>query len=125
MRTSIVILSGAVLLVLFPALSGILPAQPLIDPTGAGCNASRHPFLLAQTDYGGEFDLGYCQYDCRLRFGLEPTGAGGIGMGWDNNTNESYQLQQYQGGYVACIDDCQRKFWQEFDKKNREMGKTR
>jgi hypothetical protein len=100
----------------------MLSAQPLIDLTGAGCNASGHPFLLAQTDVGGDFNLSYCQFDCRLRFGHEPTGAGGFG--WDNNTDESYQLQQYQAGYVACLDDCQRKFWQQFDKKTREGGKT-
>ncbi len=89
---------------------------------------SYTPSVLAQTDYGGEFDLNYCQWECRMRYGFEPSGLGG-GGGMQTETeggNGDNELQQHSGTYeqyATCIADCNRKFWQEFDKKTGEIGK--
>jgi len=127
-----IILTTAILFALSTALSGVVAAQPPVNPVGAGCKATL-PFLLAQSDYGGEFDLNYCQWECRMRYGLEPTGSGmgGGGGGMHSDTedrNGAYELQQsssiYQQ-YANCIADCNRKFWEEFDKKTGGTGKKR
>jgi hypothetical protein len=118
MKSLVAILTLAISLMLFPVLSYTSSVQPLQSPVVAGCDVTRYPFLLAQTDYGGEFDLNYCQYECRMRYGLEPTG--GAAFSQTEDADEAYQLHQgspvyYQ--YAACIADCQRKFWQEFERK--------
>jgi len=124
------ILAMAVFFALLLALCGAVSAQPPINPADVGCKGMR-PFMLAQSDYGGEFDLNYCQWECRMRFGLEPSGTGGGGGGMQSeseNTSQGNELQQSSPNYnqyAACIADCNRKFWQEFDKKTRELGKTR
>ena len=110
------------------ALSGIVAAQPPINSAGVGCRTTL-PFLLAQSDYGGDFDLSYCQWECRMRFGFEPTGNGG-GGGLQSETedgNGAYETHQSSGTYnqyAACIADCQRKFWADFDKTTGNIGKT-
>ncbi len=124
------ILAIAVLFSLLSVLSGVVSAQPPINPADVGCKGIR-PFMLAQSDYGGEFDLNYCQWECRMRFGLEPTGRGGGGGGMQSESQDSdkgYDLQQSSPNYnqyAACIADCNRKFWQEFEKNTRGTGKTR
>jgi hypothetical protein len=124
------ILVIAVFFALLPALSVIVSAQPLIYPADAGCKGLR-PVMLAQTDYGGPFDLNYCQWECRMRFGLEPTGTGVGGGGMHSeyeDNNERNELQQSSpifNQYSACIANCNRTFWQEFEKNTGEIGKTR
>jgi len=130
MKTLTMILTITIFFLLFPALSGIAPAQPAINPADGGCRASTRSFILAQSDYGGEFDLNYCQWECRMRFGYEPTGSG-IGGGMHSDIGDSsgaYGLHQSSGtfnAYAACIADCNRKFWEEFEKKTGQIGKTR
>jgi hypothetical protein len=122
-----VIMIIAVFLALSQALSGIVVAQPPIDPASMGCNA-KLPLLLAQTDYGGEFDLDYCQRECRMRYGLEPTGGGPGPFSDTENSKGAYELHQSSSTYnqyAACIADCNRQFWAEFDKKTQEPGKKR
>lgn len=124
MKTLRLMLTIAVFLALSPVLSGSVTAQPPIIAAGGVCLASPHPFMLAQTDYGGDFDLNYCQWECRMRYGLEPTG-GGIYSDTEDR-NRAYELQQGAPTYLpyaAYIADCQRKFWSEFDKKTGEIGK--
>jgi hypothetical protein len=121
-----VIRTIVVLFALSLALSAVVAAQPPINPAGAGCKA-RLPFLLAQSDYGGDFDLNYCQWECRMRFGLEPTGSGGIGAHSETqDRSEAYELHQSAANYnqyADCIAGCNRKFWDEFDKNTKETGK--
>ncbi len=132
MKTITVILTTAVFLALLPALSGIVTAQPLINSAGGGCNASMHPFVLAQSDSGPNFDLNHCQWECRMRYGLEPTGPGGGGGGGGMNSiiddgNGAYELHQSSATYnqyAACLADCTRQFWTDFDKKTGEIKKT-
>jgi|SRR5208337_1275763 hypothetical protein len=123
------ILAIAVFFALLPALSAMVSAQPVINPADVGCKGLR-PFMLAQSDYGGPFDLNYCQWECRMRFGLEPTGTGGGGGGMQsesedgNKGNELQQSSPTYNQYAACIANCNRTFWQEFEKNTRGTGKT-
>ena len=117
----------AVFFALSQALSGIVVAQPPINPANAGCKA-KLPFLLAQTDYGGEFDLDYCQRECRMRYGFEPNGAAPGKHSETDNDKGAYELHQGSATYnqySACIADCNKKFWEEFDKKTGGTGKKR
>jgi hypothetical protein len=129
MKTLTVILTIAVFSALSLGLSGIVAAQPLINPEGVGCNAAKRMFMLAQSDYGGPFDLNYCQWECRMRFGFEPSGSGGANhQSETEDGNGAYELHQSSGTYnqyAACIADCNRTFWQEFDKNTGETGKKR
>ncbi len=126
MKFSAVLTIHAAFMVLAAVLSGSVSAQPLVSPVHRGANASAQPFILAQTDYGGEFDLNYCQWECRMRYGLEPTGMGGAG-GIHSNTEDgdgAYETHQSSAIYhqhAACIADCNRTFWQQFEKKTRSL----
>jgi hypothetical protein len=73
MKFSTIFLMFAAFVALTVVLSGTVSAQPLVNRAGRGCNASTQPFILAQSDYGGDFDLNYCQQECRMRYG--PLGA--------------------------------------------------
>jgi len=130
MKLLTVVLTGAICVILLPVLSYTSSVAPSGNPVAAGCDATNYPFLLAQSDYGGEFDLNYCQYECRMRYGLDPSGLGGAGgiQSQTEDSNEAYQLHQgstvyYQ--YANCLADCQKKFWQEFERKSGGTGKTR
>jgi hypothetical protein len=120
------ILQIILVIAVFSALSLIVAAQPLINPEGTGCNAAKRTFMLAQSDYGGPFDLSYCQWECRMRFGFEPTGSGGVGRQSETDDgNGAYELHQSSSNYnqyAACIADCNRTFWQEFDKNTGGTG---
>ena len=116
MKLLLVLLTLAISFVLFP-----------VSPYPSSAQSSENP--VGRTDYGGEFDLNYCQYECRMRYGLEPSGMGGPGglQSETGETDEGYQLHQgstiyYQ--YANCLADCQKKFWQEFERKT-GAGKTR
>ncbi len=118
-------LAVALIIAIFCLAAGIVIAQPLVSPTTKGCDALTSPFLLAQSDYGGEFDLNYCQWECRMRYGLEPTGSGAGGGGLQSDQediNREGELQQSSATYnqyAGCIANCTKKFWQEFDRKTR------
>jgi len=65
-----------------------------------------------------------------MRYGLEPSGLGGAGgihseTEDGNGAYETHQSSATYNQYAACIADCNRKFWQEFDKKTNEIGKKR
>ena len=130
MKKLTMILAIAVFFALLLALSGLVSAQPLINPADVGCKGLR-PFMLAQHDFGGPFDLNYCQWECRMRFGLEPSGTGGGGGGMQSESedgNQGSELQQSSptyNQYSACIANCNRTFWQEFEKNTSGLGKTR
>ncbi|HTY23870.1 MAG TPA: hypothetical protein VMC85_12105 [Desulfomonilaceae bacterium] len=130
MKLIMVILTLGISVMMLPVLSYNSSIAPSDNLVAARCDGIKYPFLLAQTDYGGEFDLNYCQYECRMRYGLDPSGLGGAGgiQSQTEDSNEAYQLHQgstvyYQ--YANCLADCQKKFWQEFERKSGGTGKTR
>jgi hypothetical protein len=93
-------------------------AQPVSVFTSPGHVGSCHLFLLAASDGDSAFDLEWCQRECRMRYGLEPTGGGVGGHAhpgdsgdvWTNASEGSYSL------YAACVSECNRRFWSEFEK---------
>ena len=63
-------------------------------------------------------DLPSCQQDCRSRYGIDrytlQFGPGGRGRGGGGGDRGSYYL------YAQCIADCNRQFWNRFDRKMEE-----
>ena len=60
-----------------------------------------------------EQDRALCLRDCREKFGYLPYWGGG-GRGGVNEGN--WRL------YFKCIDDCEKKFWKEWQKEHDELG---
>lgn len=55
------------------------------------------------------FDKQECEHRCRSLYGASPYYRGGRG---------------YQGGYYVlaqCMEDCDRRFWKEYDRKMRDL----
>jgi hypothetical protein len=112
-RTSVimVIVAAASLLIAsgdisssFAQETGSLPAN--------GCSNLK----IVPLQYGDpSTDLPSCQQDCKSRYGVDrytlQFGPGGRGGGGDTG---SYYL------YAQCIADCNRQFWNRFDKKMEE-----
>ena len=59
------------------------------------------------------FDRETCERDCRERYGVEPyrRGTGG--------PRDDYYL------YARCIQDCNSRFWKEYDRRMRELEKEK
>ncbi len=102
-------------LAIFSYGDSFLVAQPLGQLSN---EQNSGPFLgiLVQEN----FDLNWCQRECRIKFGLEPQsdveemfrGVGGFGRGG-----------YYE--YANCIAACNSHFWKEFDRKNKDLEKLR
>ena len=124
MKLLTVVLMLAVFIAVSATISGTVSAHPLVYPMDRGCNTSARPFILAQTDYGGEFDLNYCQYECRMRYGVEPSGTGGaLSNEGGNPENELHQSTPNYVQYAGCIADCKRTFWRQFENKKPWTGR--
>ncbi|HMK33866.1 MAG TPA: hypothetical protein VK463_02280 [Desulfomonilaceae bacterium] len=116
-RTRLILMLASTLALSFIAAQS-LPAEHLWQPITAGCQAQAAPWLFAAEEGGGEVDLNTCQWECRMRYGLEPTGPGG-GQGLEGS-DEAYRTMagpENYSLYTACVTDCNRKFWREFDKR--------
>jgi hypothetical protein len=109
---------GTALLLLFGAfLSTASAASPInfMNPA-VGNIALCSSVRLAQYDDFGNFDRESCEQSCRSRYGVGPIpymeeqqwGGGG-----------SYSPGYYL--YASCIDSCNRQYWQEFDRKMRDL----
>ncbi|MBI4965104.1 MAG: hypothetical protein HY913_17655 [Desulfomonile tiedjei] len=68
-----------------------------------GPSVAQPPVLLAQYGSSGAFDRDSCIQNCRDWIGLYQWGGG---RGYDR----SYL-------YARCIQDCDSRFWNEFDRK--------
>ncbi len=119
MRASGLIISLAALFVLIPAVPGLAPAQPAESLASPHCGVIGSPRLLY---YGDDpADLYTCQRDCREKFGL-----------WTYSDTDA-EPQQPLGGvfsgtyyaYAQCIADCNSAFWKDFDRKSRDLGRSR
>lgn len=69
-------------------------------------------------DYGNRlvqdtFDRETCERDCRERYGVEPYRRGRGGH------RDDYYL------YARCIQDCNSRFWKEYDRRMRELEKEK
>jgi hypothetical protein len=98
--------------------------QPLWATNAASCELFGYSGLLTPQENKTDFDLGHCQWECRMKFGLEPMGPGGGGQslkGFDEQPSANLHSDSYLS-YSDCIADCNRAFWKEFDKKFERGG---
>ena len=58
------------------------------------------------------FDKESCEQDCRSRFGIDLYFGGGGGWG---SRNPGYYA------YAQCIQDCNTRFWKDFDRRTRDL----
>lgn len=61
--------------------------------------------------FPGDFDLGGCEQDCRSKYGVDPYWRGG-------SPSEVWRL------YAICIQDCNRTFWKDYDRRMKDLGTT-
>jgi hypothetical protein len=66
-------------------------------------------FLDPYISFPGDFDLEGCEQDCRSRFGVDPY--------WRGSPSEVWRL------YAICIQDCNRAFWKDYDRRMKDLGK--
>ena len=59
------------------------------------------------------FDRESCERDCQERYGVEPYRRG------RNHQRNDYYL------YARCIQDCNTRFWKEYDRRMRELEKEK
>ena len=92
-------------------LFGTLGAQSSIgferlsDNTSVDVLAEASSIEALETD---DYDLGGCQQECRSRYGIDPYRFGG---------GSSYIWHLY----AICIQECNLKFWKEYDKRIKEL----
>lgn len=89
-----------------PALAGgnIVAAERSLNGLSA-------PVALLDDD----FDLQACEQECRSIFGIDPySELQGFGGGRGGSTGYY--------AYASCIQQCNSKYWKEFDKKMGELG---
>ena len=59
------------------------------------------------------FDRESCERDCQERYGVEP-----YRRGMNRQRNDYYV-------YARCIQDCNTRFWKEYDRRMRELEKDK
>ncbi len=116
------VMAVAAMLVLIPAVPGVTPVQAVNVLAPHGCSGVGL-MRLAQYAYPPDnpADLSSCEQDCRSRFGLdiysdteaEPQFRGGGG-----GTGTYY-------AYAQCIQNCNTAFWKDFDRKSRDLERSR
>lgn len=80
----------------FERLSGGSPVYDLAEASS---------FETLATD---DYDLGGCQQECRSKYGIDPYRFGG-------GSSSIWHL------YAICIQECNLKFWKEYDKRIKEL----
>jgi hypothetical protein len=102
----------------FLLLGGLLYPAPAHSPeempSAAQCGASQISYMgIGQHDQG--LDLESCETNCRSYFGIPPylreQQAGGAASG----SNSRYLI------IAHCMEQCQKRFWKEFDKRMNEL----
>lgn len=97
-------------------LTGILVAVAAVFAVHAW---AIHPESFMSQDnnytlnqYDGNFDKETCEQNCRSLYGVTPYHRRGGGHG--DNRGRYYV-------YAQCIQDCNTKFWKEFDRRTLEL----
>jgi len=93
-------------LLLFAGFVYCLRAESIIGVKG---ESGSYGYRLVQDS----FDRESCERDCRERYGLEPYRRGTGGR------RDDYYL------YARCIQDCETRFWKEYDRRMRELEKEK
>lgn len=115
--------AGTTLLLLFgaflPAAFGGSPIN-LINPAFGGIILCSN-LLLAENNEQGDFDRDSCEQTCRHRYNVSPVPGFGE-QAWERRADN------YWPGYYLlsqCIDDCNRQFWRDFERKMENTKKSR
>ncbi len=80
------------------ALGGFFAAAPAQAP-------------VEMNDFGEGFDLQDCEQYCRSWFNVDPYGAVTPQRGGWGGSGRGYYA------YASCIQECNRKYWKNFDKE--------
>lgn len=112
-RLSLVVaLVTAVVLLILAGFSSLLSGENTESLPATACSEDQ----IETLQWGDpNTDLASCQQDCRTRYGLDPytlhfRGSGGSSTG-------AYYL------YAKCIGDCNRAFWNRFDRETDRLRK--
>jgi hypothetical protein len=103
-RKSLLLLAAAVLAI-SSGLGYHLQAQPVESLLGVGAES-----LSGSVDlYQDSFDRETCERDCREAYG-----------GWPGGSNDPRARL-----YARCIQDCERQFWQDYDRRMRNLEREK
>ncbi len=114
MKVTTLFSSLAVLFTLFIMLAGNAAAQSPKTLIPALCGSVSHETSVTYDDQ--DINLGTCERGCRIRFGYEPTMS---------DPEPGLLVGGPYYAYAQCIADCNRNFWNEFDRKAREIPTER
>jgi hypothetical protein len=118
MKRSAPAVAGIAVLLLFGGILCPAPAHsPEAVPSAAiyGASPDENTGVIQQG-----FDLKSCETNCRSYFGIPPyieeqqASGGGGGSG----SNPRYLI------IAHCIEQCNKRFWKEFDEKMRELERS-
>jgi hypothetical protein len=101
MNRKSLLLSAAAALLVFSGFEYHLQAQPVEFPLWAGAESLRSTGVPLDAGSDREF----CLQDCRQRFG--PWGGG--------RDDPRGRL------YARCVQDCENQFWQDYDRRMRDL----
>jgi predicted lipoprotein with Yx(FWY)xxD motif len=79
-------------------------------------SAASPEFVMTQANgytlnqYDGNFDKESCEQNCRSLYGVDPYWRGGR-----TGDRGRYYV------YAQCVQDCNTRFWKEFDRKTRDL----
>jgi hypothetical protein len=96
----------ATVLLLFAGFVNFLGAESIVAMDGESGSYSNR--LLQDS-----FDRESCERDCQERYGVEPYRRG------INRQRNDYYV------YARCIQDCNTRFWKEYDRNMRELEKKK
>jgi hypothetical protein len=105
MNRKTILLSAVAVLLVLSGFEYYLQAQPVEFPLWAEAESLRS--MAEPLDAGT--DREFCLQDCRERFG--PWGGGG-----DDPRGRLY---------ARCVQDCERQFWQDYDRGMRDLEKEK
>ncbi|MCX5860579.1 MAG: hypothetical protein NTW27_00420 [Deltaproteobacteria bacterium] len=107
-----IILLSAILIVALTVLPGIesraLAFEQFSEQAGRENTKDSDLDQSVRPAFGDDFSLGACQQECRSKFGIDPYWRGG-------GDSSVWRL------YAICIQDCNIKFWKEYDRRMDEL----
>ena len=121
MRTIGLITAMTAMVVLIPAVPGLAPVQAveILAPQNCG---TMGLVRLAQYGVGDDpSDLATCEQTCRSRFGVDPYSDTGAEPQWFRGRGGTGLYY----AYAQCIADCNTVFWKDFDRKARDLERSR
>ncbi len=96
----------AAILLIFSGLAYCLGEDPIVR---AESESGNYTDRVAPTG----FDRESCERDCQERYGVGPYRGG------TNHQRNDYYL------YARCIEDCNSRFWKEYDRHMRDLEKEK